>query len=72
MMQSGLGKIIASVILTSLLLKMVSFQRMNGIKQATKTIKWLSEGEVSMVALMMQKTILLIASGATGQGARDG
>ena len=72
MMQSGLGEIIASVILTSLLLKMVSFQRMNSIKQATKTVKWLSEGEVSMIALMMQKTILLIASGATGQGARDG
>ena len=46
-MQSGLGEIIASVILTSLLLKMVSFQRMNSVKQATKTIKWLSEGEVS-------------------------
>ena len=33
--------------------------------------KWLSQEEISIVALMIQKTILLLISGATGQATTD-
>ena len=59
------NEIIASAILVSLHFKMMAFKQMNSAKQVIKTKnKWLSgeklKFKISVVALMIQKTILLI------------